>query len=94
MVSGCARSRGSQPGAMCTGVRGSRGTRVLGTFGGEGIGLQPLSWAPSVICVRKIISASVSIYEGINLAKKDTKFGDRDVCVINCINASNICEKN
>ena len=31
--------------------------------------------------------------EGINLAKKDTTFGESDVCDINCINFSKICEK-
>ena len=39
------------------------------------------------------ISGSVSIFEGINLAKKDTNFGESDVCDINCINFSKICEK-
>ena len=31
--------------------------------------------------------------EGINLAKKDTNFGENDVCDINCINFSKFCEK-
>ena len=31
--------------------------------------------------------------EGINLAKKDTNFGESDVCDITCINFSKICEK-
>ena len=39
------------------------------------------------------ISGSVSISEGINLAKKDTNFEESDVCGINCINISKICEK-
>ena len=39
------------------------------------------------------ISVGVSIFEGINLAKKDTNFGESDVCDINCITFSKICEK-
>ena len=39
------------------------------------------------------ISGSGTIPEGINLAKKDTNFGESDVCDINCINFSKICEK-
>ena len=32
--------------------------------------------------------------EGINLAKKDTNFGESDDCDINCINFSKICDYN
>ena len=39
------------------------------------------------------ISGSVTISEGINLSKKDTNFGESDVCDINCFNFSKICEK-
>ena len=34
------------------------------------------------------ISGSISIFEGINLANKDTNFGEIDVCDINCIKFS------
>ena len=40
------------------------------------------------------ILGCVSIFEGINLAKKDNNFGESDVCDINCIKFSKICEKN
>ena len=37
-----------------------------------------LTWHNSIL-------GSISISEGIDLAKKETNFGERDVCGINCI---------
>ena len=37
-----------------------------------------------------INSGSVKIAKGVNLAKKDTNFGETDVCDINCINFSKV----
>ena len=39
------------------------------------------------------IPGSVRISEGIHLAEKETNFGEWDVCDINCIILSKICEK-